>query len=221
MDADTSYNIAVYTEQISTNLLSKSVDLTFTTKRSSNEIRQPLTNPIIMIHLQFLVPKLIRDIQIRRASLNTVVISWSSGDFEIYQLRYWSLTDENTKYLVTLLVNNFTLLTTTEHYKFQLRGRTRFGWSSYTSEKLISLRSMLLDDQFLTSISNQNRLTDVTTKFVENKNILLIGPLIILGLLVTVIILAFIYSKKYVQKRIRLIKREQLNRCRLLPLKFI
>lgn len=51
---------------------------------------------------------------------------------------------------------------------------------------------MLIDEQFLNNIKS----TDPSTKFVENKNILLIGPFIILGLLITVIILAFIYSKK-------------------------
>jgi hypothetical protein len=51
---------------------------------------------------------------------------------------------------------------------------------------------MLIDEQFLTNMKS----TDVSTKFVENKNILLIGPVIILALLITVIILAFIYSKK-------------------------
>jgi hypothetical protein len=52
---------------------------------------------------------------------------------------------------------------------------------------------MLIDEQYLLN----SKLTDVvTTKFVENKNILLIGPFIILALLITVIILAFIYSKK-------------------------
>jgi hypothetical protein len=51
---------------------------------------------------------------------------------------------------------------------------------------------MLIDEHFLSNIKS----TDVTTKFVENKNILLIGPFIILALLITVIILAFIYSKK-------------------------
>lgn len=35
LDSDTSYNIEVYSEQISTHLLSKSVDLSFTTKRPS------------------------------------------------------------------------------------------------------------------------------------------------------------------------------------------
>jgi len=35
LDADTNYNIEVYAEQISTRLLSKSVDLSFTTKRPS------------------------------------------------------------------------------------------------------------------------------------------------------------------------------------------
>ena len=35
LDDDTNYKIKIYTEQISTHLLSKSVDLSFTTKRSS------------------------------------------------------------------------------------------------------------------------------------------------------------------------------------------
>ncbi len=106
------------------------------------------------------------------------------------------MTEENKKSLLTLLYNNFTLITISDNYKFQIRGRTRFGWSLYTHEKLISLRSMLIDEQFLTNIKS----TDGTTKFVENKNILLIGPFIILALLITVIILAFIYSKKYEQE---------------------
>lgn len=139
-----------------------------------------------------LVPKLIRDINIQRISLNTVLISWSANDFDLYQIRYWSLMDENKKSLLTLSFNNFTLITLNDNYKFQLRGRTRFGWSLYTHEKVISLRSMLIDEQFLNNIKS----TDPSTKFVENKNILLIGPFIILGLLITVIILAFIYSKK-------------------------
>jgi hypothetical protein len=105
------------------------------------------------------------------------------------------LIDETKKYLITLSYNNFTLITTSDNYKFQIRGHTRFGWSLYTHEKFLSLRSMVIDEQFLTLITN-TRLNDVTTKFVENKNILLIGPFIILALLITVIILAFIYSKK-------------------------
>jgi len=43
LDADTNYNIEVYAEQISTHLLSKSVDLSFTTKRSSMTILNFLT----------------------------------------------------------------------------------------------------------------------------------------------------------------------------------
>lgn len=38
LDADTNYNIEVFAEQISTHLLSKSVDLSFTTKRPSKII---------------------------------------------------------------------------------------------------------------------------------------------------------------------------------------
>jgi hypothetical protein len=139
-----------------------------------------------------LVPKLIRDINIRRISLNSVLITWSSNDFDLYQIRYWSLIDENKKSLLTLSFNNFTLIALSENYKFQLRGRTRFGWSLYTHEKLISLRSMLIDEQFISNIKSN----DISTKLVENKNILLIGPVIIIALLITVIILAFIYSKK-------------------------
>ena len=149
----------------------------------------------LLLFLRRLVPKLIRDIQVRRVSINTIVIQWSSQDFDLYQIRYWSLADETKKFLLTLVHNNFTLITTAEQYKIQLRGHTRFGWSAYTSEKLISLRSMLVDDQLFTSMANSG-LTDVTTKFVENKNILYLGPIIVLILLITVIILAFIYSKK-------------------------
>ena len=192
LDADTNYNVEVFAEQLSTHLLSKSVDLSFTTKRPS---MSRMSQRTIDSFISLVVPKLIRDINIRRISLNTVLISWSSNDFDLYQIRYWSLADENSKLLLTLLQNNFTLLTTSEHYKFQLRGHTRFGWSSYTHEKLVSLRSMLVDDQLLHG-TTADRLTGVTTKFVENRNILLIGPLIILILLITVIILAFIYSKK-------------------------
>jgi len=192
LDADTNYNIEVYAEQISTHLLSKSVDLSFTTKRPSISKKRYLFSIWKFFCFFCIVPKLIRDINIRRISLNTILISWSSNDFDLYQIRYWSLIDENKKTLLTLLYNNFTLITISDNYKFQIRGRTRFGWSLYTHEKLISLRSMLIDEQFLTNIKS----TDLTTKFVENKNILLIGPFIILALLITVIILAFIYSKK-------------------------
>ncbi|UJR30946.1 hypothetical protein I4U23_018458 [Adineta vaga] len=172
LDADTNYNVEVYAEQLSTHLLSKSVDLSFTTKRP--------------------IPKLIRDINVRRISLNTILITWSSNDFDLFQIRYWPLINEHHKSLVTLLHNNFTLITASDNYKFQLRGRTRFGWSLYTHEKVLSLSSILIDEQFLTNA----KLTNMSTKMSENKNILLIGPLIILALLVTVIILAIIYSKK-------------------------
>ena len=42
LDADTNYNIEVFAEQISTHLLSKSVDLSFTTKRPSKISREIL-----------------------------------------------------------------------------------------------------------------------------------------------------------------------------------
>ena len=124
--------------------------------------------------------------------MNTILITWSSNDFDLYQIRYWPFIDEHHKSLVTLLHNNFTLITTSDNYKFQLRGRTRFGWSLYTHEKILSLSSILTDEQFLTSA----KLTNMSAKITENKNILLVGPLIILALLVTVIILAIVYSKK-------------------------
>ena len=194
LDADTNYNIKVIAEESSTHLLSKSVDLSFTTKRPSKPKHSSYLdqNYIIKYLFCFIVPKLIRNIKVRRISINTILITWSSNDFDRYQIRYWSLKDETKKLLVTLLYNNFTLITTSDNYKFQIRGHTHFGWSPYTHEKIISLSSMLIDEQFLTN----TKLTDVTTKFVENKNILFVGPFIILGLLITVIILAFIYSKK-------------------------
>jgi hypothetical protein len=78
-------------------------------------------------------------------------------------------------------------MTTSDNYKFQIRGHTKSGWSSYTEEKLVSLRSISID-KYLS--------TDEKRKFVNNKNIFLIGPSVILGLVITVIILAFIYSKR-------------------------
>lgn len=125
-------------------------------------------------------------------SINKILLTWSANEFDQYQIRYWPLNDENKKFLVTVLYNNFTLLVSSDNYKFQIRGHTRFGWGLYTNEKLLSLNSMPIDEQFLATA----KLTDVTTKFVENRNILLIGPFLILGLLIAVISLAFIYSKK-------------------------
>lgn len=140
----------------------------------------------------FIVLKLIRDINVRRISLNTILITWLSNEFDQYQIRYWSTDDENRKQLRTLLYNNFTLVAQSDNYKFQIRGHTRSGWTYYTKEQFFSLSSLVIDEQYLAN----TKLTNVTTKFVENKTILLIGPLVILLLLITVIILAFIYSKK-------------------------
>jgi len=179
LDADTNYNIEVYAEQISTHLLSKSVGLSFTTKRPS--IKSKFL--IFCFKFFFLVPKLIRDINIRRISLNTILINWSSNDFDLYQIRYWSLIDENTKYLQTLLINNFTLITTSDLYQFQIRAHTKYGWTSYTKERLISLRSISIDESISSDITKKNLF-------------LIISPLIILILIITFIILAFIYSKK-------------------------
>ena len=134
-----------------------------------------------------IVSKQIHGINIRRITFNTVVITWLSDDFDQYQLRYWSLIDEDKKILFTLSINNFSLITTSDMYKFQIRGHTKLGWSSYTQETLISLRSIFID---------QSMSSDITRKFVENKNILLISPFIILGLIIAVIILAVLYIKK-------------------------
>ena len=133
------------------------------------------------------VSKLIGDIQFRRLSFETVLITWSSDDFDQYQLRYWSLIDSTKKMLVILNSNNFTLVTTTESYRFQIRGHTEQGWTVYTKEQLISLRSMLIEE---------NRTKDARHRLVENKTVLLMGPVVILGLIVLVILLALIYSKK-------------------------
>ena len=135
----------------------------------------------------FLVFNSIRDINIRRITFNTIIITWLSDDFDQYQIRYWSLINENKKILSNLLINNFTLITTSDTYKFQIRAHTKYGWTSYTQEQLISLVSISID---------QSASADKRKKFVDNKHILIIGPLIILGLIITVIILAFIYSKK-------------------------
>ena len=89
--------------------------------------------------------------------------------------------------LVTLPTNNFTLVTTTESYQFQIRGHSPRGWTVYTKEQLISLRSMLIEE---------NRGRDARQKLVDNKTVLLLGPAVILGLIVLVVLLALIYSKK-------------------------
>ncbi len=79
------------------------------------------------------------------------------------------------------------MITTSDTYKFQIRAHTKHGWTSYTQEQLISLVSISID---------QSTSSDERKKFVDNKHILIIGPLIILGLIIAVIISAFIYSKK-------------------------
>jgi len=183
LDENTNYKIKLYAEQISTNLLSKSIDLSFTTKRSSIKILLILKNQRKKKLFFFLVPKQIRDINIRRITFNTIVITWLAENFDQYQIRYWSLIDENTKYLQTLLINNFTLITTSDLYQFQIRAHTKYGWTSYTKERLISLRSISIDESISSDITKKNLF-------------LIISPLIILILIITFIILAFIYSKK-------------------------
>ncbi len=182
MDENTNYKIKLYAEQISTHLLSKPIDLSFTTKRSSTK------NKILLFFLKiknfiFLVPKQIHDINIRRITFNTIIITWSSENFDQYQIRYWALIDENKKYLYTVLINNFTLITTSDLYKFQIRAHTKYGWTSYTKEKLISLRSISIDESISSDITKKNLF-------------LLIGPLSLLVLIIIFIIIAFIYSKK-------------------------
>ena len=162
-DENTNYKIKIYAEQMSTHLFSKSIDLSFTTKRA--------------------VIKQIRDITIRRITFNTIIINWSSDDFDRYQIRYWSLIDEKRKMLITISNNNFTLITKSDVYKFQIRGQTKFGWTSFTEEKLISLRAISIEEPVSPNGSKRNLL-------------LLIGPVIIFGLTIAVIILALIYSKR-------------------------
>jgi hypothetical protein len=137
--------------------------------------------------LIFSVSKLIRDVRIRRVTFDRVVITWSSDDFNQYHIRYWPLIDENHKMLAILIVNNFSLTTTSDIYKFQIRGRTKLGWTPYSEETVISLRSIFID---------QPLSSDVTRRLVENKTLLLISPLIVLGLIIAVIIAAVLYIKK-------------------------
>ncbi|CAF0868855.1 unnamed protein product [Adineta ricciae] len=167
LDADTKYKIRIYAEQVSTHLYSQSVDLSFTTKSA--------------------VSKQVRNIQIRRTAFDQVVITWSADDFDQYHIRYWPLIAEQNKMFAEVAVNNFTLKTTSDIYKFQIRAHTKLGWTAYSEEMIISLRSIFIDQPFS---------SEVTRKLVENKNILLISPLIILGLIITVIILAVLYIKK-------------------------
>ncbi|CAF0904971.1 unnamed protein product [Adineta ricciae] len=167
LDAETKYKIRIYAEQVFTHLYSQSVDLTFTTKSA--------------------VPKQVRNIQIRRTAFDQVVITWSADDFNQYHIRYWPLIAEQNKIFAEVVVNNFTLKTTSDIYKFQIRAHTKLGWTAYSEEMIISLRSIFIDQPFS---------SEVTRKLVENKNILLISPLIILGLIITVIILAVLYIKK-------------------------
>jgi hypothetical protein len=91
--------------------------------------------------------------------------------------------DENTKLLDTILINNFTLITASDTYKFQIRAHTTVGWTSYTQERLISLRSITIEESVSSDLTMKNLF-------------LIIGPLIILGLIIIVIIFAFIYWKK-------------------------
>ena len=126
---------------------------------------------------------------IRRIGMNTIVITWSADDFDQYQIRYWPMINDTTKMLVTLAMNNLTLITTSDNYRVQLRGHVKLaGWTAYTEAKLVSLRSMAIDGS-LTS--------DTSRTLVDNKSILLIGPFSILGLIITVILLALTYSKQY------------------------
>ncbi|CAF0874300.1 unnamed protein product [Didymodactylos carnosus] len=179
LDADTSYHIEVFSEQWSTRLTSKTVDISFTTKRP--------------------IPKSIRDIAVYRLNLNTILLTWAKSDFDLYELRYWIDSDfsnnnnnNNEKTLITVKDNNFTLTTTllNINYTFQIRGRTRIGWGPYTHPKTITI------DSIDTLTSSQTALAAAATRFVENKNLIVGGPIIILILLIVVIMLAIIYIRR-------------------------
>ncbi|CAF0738708.1 unnamed protein product [Didymodactylos carnosus] len=174
LDPDTSYHIEVFSEQWSTRLTSKAVDVSFTTKRS--------------------IPKIIRDIAVYRLNLNTILLTWAKNDFDFYELRYWTNSDinNNEKILITCKDNNFTLTTTllNTNYTFQIRGRARNGWGPYTHPKTITIESI----DALTS--SQTALSAAASRFVENKNVMVGGPIIILLLLVVVIMLGIIYTRR-------------------------
>lgn len=129
------------------------------------------------------VSKQIRDITIRRTNFNTIVITWSSEDFKQYQIRYWSLMDEDQKILQTLLVNNFTLITLSDVYKFQIRAQTKSGWTAYTDERLISLRAISIDES-------------LPGNFLKRNLLMLISPFVILGLIVLLIVFLMMYSRR-------------------------
>ena len=183
LDAESNYTIKLYAEQLSTQLLSKSIDLSFTTQRARRR------NVCSSRRERFRsVSKVIRDVHIRRIGSNTIVITWSADDFDQYQIRYWPVINDTTKMLVTLVMNNLTLITTSDNYRIQLRGHVKLaGWTSYTEAKLVALRSMAIDG---------NLASDTNRTLVDNKSILLIGPFSILGLVITVILLALTYSKQ-------------------------
>lgn len=90
--------------------------------------------------------------------------------------------NENEKIRVRLIINNYTLTTTSDLYKFQIRGRNPFGWTAYTEEKLISLRSMSIDESIISNSTRRNLF-------------LLSGPMFILGLIVFVLICAIMCSR--------------------------
>ena len=137
-----------------------------------------------------LVPRSIRDIEIRRRSFNKVQIRWSAEEFDQFHFRYWSLAHPTRKSLVRLTKNNFTLVTTDEYYRFQIRGHVERGWTVYTREQLISLPSLLIDEYHANEFHQ---------RFIDKKRILFFGPLTLLGSLITVIILVLIYTRKSVE----------------------
>lgn len=95
------------------------------------------------------------------------------------------------KSLVQLKTNNFTLLSTDEYYRFQIRGHTQQGWTVYTREQLISLPSLLIDEYQSKKLHQQ--------RLIDTKRILFFGPFTLLGSVMTVIILVLIYTKKSVE----------------------
>ena len=74
-------------------------------------------------------------------------------------------------------------MTTSNTYILQIRGRTIFGWTSFTKEKLISIRSITIEKS-------------LTENHVDNKKTYSIIFLMVLSLISIAIILTLICMKK-------------------------
>lgn len=134
--------------------------------------------------------RFIRRVQYRRLTFNTVLISWSSEDFDQFHLRYWSPFDPSKKTLIVLAHNNYTLTLNDDQYMFQIRAHFKAGWTHYTPEQVVSLNSAHFDEM---------RSEEASKSVIENRTILLMGPMSILSLIIMMIILGLLYSKKYFQ----------------------